>query len=184
MKLDIGSRDAFRTRNLVVMALMVALKIVLSQFSIYVTPTFRILSFAYLPGAMVSMLYGPLAGVAFGLVGDVIGSLVKPAGPFFFGYTLSEMAAGLIYALFMYNKPLKIWRVAAARAAITLVVTFGLNFVWNAIMYGAVASKYFTGVRILNNIIQWPITVALIMIMGKVVLMAQSRLDAGDGLAH
>jgi ECF transporter S component (folate family) len=132
---------------------------------------------------MVSMLYGPVAGVAFGLVGDIIGYLVKPAGPFFIGYTLSEMAAGLIYAIFMYNKPLKIWRVAAARATITAVVTFGLNFAWNSIMYGAVASKYFTGARLINNIIQFPITVALIIIMGKVVLMAQSRLDTRDGLA-
>ena len=169
MKTFFSVKGAFQTRNLVVMALMIALKVILSQFSIYVTPTFRIMSFAYLPGAMVSMLYGPWAGLAFGFAGDIVGYLVKPMGAFFFGYTISEMAAGFLYACFLYRQPLTIWRVTLARLSILLTVTFGLNFLWNYMLMGSVASKYFTGARLINNLIQTPISIVLIFFLGQLV---------------
>ena len=167
-------KDVFKTRNLVVMALMIAVKVVLTPFSIYVTPTFRIMSFAYLPGVIVSMLFGPWAGLAFGFAGDIVGYLVKPMGPFFFGYTISEMMAGFWYACFLYRKPLSIWRIALSRLAILVTVTFGLNYLWNYMMSGAVASKYFTGARLINNLIQTPISIVLIFfvcqLVGKIYL--------------
>lgn len=173
-------KDIFKTRNLAIMAMMVALKIILSQFTIYLTPSFKAITFAYLPGAMVSILYGPIAGLVFGFVGDTIGYIVKPAGPYFIGYALSEMLANFIYACLLYKKPITITRVLASRIAITVTITFGLNFLWNVIMYGSVASKYFTAARVINNVAQLPIYVALIMFFGKFALRLE-RMSFGSG---
>lgn len=175
MKSFFSTKNVFTTHNLIVMALMVALKIILSQFTIFPTPTFKLISFAYLPGAMVSMLYGPWAGLVFGLVGDTVGYIVKPAGPYFFGYAISEMVTNLIYAVFLYKKPLKIWRVAAAKVIIILTVFCGINFLWNVIMYGAVASKFFTWQRIINYFIQTPLSVSLTVIMARIVFTVYKK---------
>lgn len=166
------TKKMFTTKTLVVMALMVALKIILRQFTIYLTPTFKLINFDYLPGAMIAMLYGPWAGLLFGFVGDTIGYFAKPVGPYFIGYALSEMVINFIYGLFLYRKPLKIWRVTAAKITVLLTVTYGLNYLWNIIMYGTAASAFFTGARIINNLIQLPLSVFLLIITARMVLMA------------
>ena len=154
-------KGVFSTRNLVVMALMVALKVVLAQFTIPVTPQFKLFTLAYLPGAMVATLYGPWAALAFGLVGDTVGYFAKPFGPYFIGYALSEMAANFIYACFLYRRPITYLRVALVRLVILVTVIFGLNFLWGSILSGSTASKFFTSVRLVNNLVQFPIYVML-----------------------
>jgi len=168
-------RRGMKTKDIVLMAAMVALKIILSQFTIYITPTFKVFSLAYLPGTMVSILYGPGLGMLFGLVADTVGYFAKPAGPYFFGYAISEMVAGLIYGLFLYKKPLKVWRIAASRVSIMIIVTFGLNYIWSYLLYGSVFSKYYNWVRIANNLIQMPISIILILVMGRLVLRLQGE---------
>lgn len=163
----------FKTRNMVVIALMTALSVVLSQFSIYITPTFRLISFTYLSGAVVSMLYGPWAGIAFGLLSDTVTYIAKPGGPYFVGYAISEMVSNFIYACFLYRKPLRIWRVLLARTVIMLLVTLGLSYLWNVIMYGSVASTYFTSVRLINNLLQLPVSVALIVCFARLAMQLE-----------
>lgn len=170
-----GCKKRLKTQDMVLMALMISLKMILSQFSIYITPTFKIFSLAYLPGAMVSLMYGPGAGILFGFAADTVGYLVKPAGPYFIGYALSEMTAGFIYGIFLYKKPLTVWRILASRVAILLTVTFGLNYLWSYLLYGAVAGKYYSWARIGNNLLQMPFSVILILAMGTVVLRLQKN---------
>lgn len=165
-----SAKNVFTTRNLTVMALMVALKVVLSFFSIYITPTFRILSFGYLPGAIVSLLYGPLAGLGFGFVADIVGYVVKPVGAYLPFYALSEMVANFIYALFLYRRPLTVWRVALAQISVTVIVIFGMGFLWNSLLFGGTASTFYTGGRFLSNLINLPIYVALIVLLGRLSL--------------
>lgn len=172
-------KEVFTTRNMVVMAMMLALKVVISPFSIYLSPTFQLITFGYLPGAMVSILYGPVAGLVFGFAADTVGYIMNPMGGYFIGYALSEMMGNFVYALFLYKKPLTIPRVLAARLVIMATVTFGLNFLWNVIMYGAAASKYFTGARLINNLVQLPLYVALILFFGRLVLRIEKNYTGG-----
>ncbi|MDR1541694.1 MAG: folate family ECF transporter S component [Clostridiales bacterium] len=173
MRRFFSAKDVFKTKNIAVMAMMAALHFVLSQFTIYLSPTFKAITFSYLPGAIVAILYGPWAALAFGFVADTIGFIAKPVGPYFIGYAVSEMLANFTYAAFLYRKPVSLVRVLLSRLVITAVVTFGLNYLWNAIMYGSAASAYFTSVRLINNLAQLPVYVALIMFFGRLAL----RLD-------
>lgn len=180
----ISPKKMLTTKTLVVMALMVALKIILRQFTIYLTPSFKLINFDYLPGAMVSILYGPWAGLLFGFVGDTVGYLVKPIGPYFIGYTLSEMVLNFIYGLFLYRRPLKVWRVVAANVTILLTVYYGLNYIWNTILYGTAASAFFTSVRIINNLVQLPLSVLLLIITARMVLLAYKGGGAAKAVGY
>ncbi len=175
MKKLVQKENVFKTRPLVVMAMLTALHFVLSQFNIYLTPTFRLVSFSFIPGAIAAILYGPVAGLAFGFVADTVGYIAKPMGPYFIGYAVSAMATNFIYASFLYKKPLQLWRVALAQLLVLGITVFGLNYLWNLIMYGSVASKYYTSVRILNNLLQYPLHVGLVLVFGKFA----SRLESG-----
>lgn len=151
----------FRTRNIVLVGLMVALKMILEPFSIYITPTFKLITLSYLPGVMIAAVLGPWAALAFGFVADTVGYVVAGMGPYFPGYAISEMLTYFIYACLLYKRAVSIPRVLIARVIEVVTVIFGLNFLWNVIMYGSAASVYFTGVRLINNLIQIPLHVAL-----------------------
>jgi len=106
----------FTTKKIVVMGLMIALAIILSSFDIWITPSFKLFSIIYLPSAIVSIIYGPIAGLVFGFASDFATYIARPNGPYFLGYALSTMVANLIYGCLLYKRPLNIVRVAIARA--------------------------------------------------------------------
>jgi ECF transporter S component (folate family) len=45
------------------------------------------------------------------------------------------MVGPLIYALFLYNKPVKIWRIVVSTILVTIIVNIGMNTLWLHIMY-------------------------------------------------
>ncbi|MDR1573891.1 MAG: folate family ECF transporter S component, partial [Clostridiales Family XIII bacterium] len=151
-----AGKSAFTLENLIIMALMAAAAAVLSRFSIHLTPTFRAISFAYLPGAVVAILCGPWCALAYGFVSDALQYFANPQGGYFPGYALSEMLSCFIYALFLHRRPITLWRTVAARIVILILVTMGLNYIWMNMMYGTVAGGYYTGARLINNLVQLP----------------------------
>ncbi len=160
-------KKVFTVKNMIIMGMMVATAVVLSRFSLYITPTFKAISFAYLPGVLVSVLFGPWAALVFGFVSDWATFLANPQGFYFFGYAISGMVTYFIYACFLYKRPIQIWRVVLARALVIILVVFGLNFIWNSMMYGTIASKYFTSVRLINNLVQFPFHVAITLFLAR-----------------
>lgn len=170
----------FKTRNVVLVGLMVALKIILEPFSIYLTPTFKLITLSYLPGVMIAALLGPWAALSFGFVADTVGYMVAGMGPYFPGYAISEMLTYFIYACLLYKREVTIPRVLLARAIEMVTIIFGLNFLWNVIMYGSAASVYFTGARLINNLVQLPLHVA----MSYICVRFARRLDSGVTRSH
>ncbi len=164
-------KGVFNTKSLTIMGMMLALTIALNYVgTIYVTESFKIFSLAYLPGVVVAMLYGPWAAIPFAFAVDTLKFITYPVGgAYFFGYAISEIVADLIYAIFLYKQTVKIWRVTAARVLVMVIVTFGLNYIWNLMMMGQAASAYYTSLRLINNIAQLPVHVALIMFVGRFV---------------
>ena len=162
-----ATKGVFSPQNVVMMGILTAVAAILSRFSIYLTPTFKAITFTYLPGALVAMLFGPWAGLAYGFVSDTAMYLMNPQGGYFPGFAISEMVSCFIYACFLYRQRITVLRVAAARALILLFVMFGLNFVWLSIMYGQLAGGFFTGARRINNLAQFPFHVAITWFAGK-----------------
>ena len=170
-----STSGVFKTRNLVIMALMAALTFVLSSFTIAIGPTFKLLDISYLPGTVVACLFGPWAALVFGFAADTVGYIARPLGPYFPGYAISAMIVNFIYAALFYRQKITVVRTVIARLLHTVVVILGINFLWNVMMYGAAASVFYTGQRLLNNLIQIPIHVALTMLFCRFARMLEAK---------
>ena len=122
------------TKALVQIALLIALDIILTRFLRIQTPTLRI-SFGFLPIAIIAMLHGPmLAGIA-GALGDLIGFMLVPVGTFFPGFTLSAILTGVIYGVFLYDRPKSLGRIVMIALTMTVCITLVLNTFWLSILF-------------------------------------------------
>ena len=149
------------TKNLVLCGLMAALAIVLSIVaSISIGPYVKI-GFSGLPNRIVEFLFGPVVGCIFGGALDVLKFMIKPDGPFFFGFTFNAMLAGLIYGCLLYHKPLSIKRIVIAEFLVKLIVNCGLNTLWISMLYGK-AFFVLLPMRLLKNVIMLPIDSAIV----------------------
>lgn len=164
------------TKNLVLCGLMAALAVTLGMVaSIDVGPYIRI-GFSGLPNRVVEYLFGPVAGCFFGGALDVLKYVLKPTGPFFFGFTFNAMLAGVIYGTILYRKPVTIKRILAAEFLVKLIVNCILNTLWISMLYG----KGFVAIlplRLLKNAIMLPIDSAILYFTLVYVRKLAKRLD-------
>lgn len=161
VRLFFSVHNLLSTRTIVIIALMTAIKFVLSHYTIAVTPSFKGFTLDYIPNVMVAALFGPWASIIFGVISDTVAYFAKPMGPYFPGYAISEMLECFIYACFVYMQKITYFKMAIARILIMLLVFFGLNFIWGSMLFGSSASGFFTSVRLINNIIQLPVYVVI-----------------------
>lgn len=127
--------DLYSTRNLVFAALMVAMARVLALIpSIPIAHTR--LSFSFPARAMCALVCGPVAGMAYGFVEDILGFILQPTGEFFFGYTISTMAGLLVYALCFYRRRVTVVRIVAANVLVNVFVNAMLGSLWTMMIRG------------------------------------------------
>ena len=111
-------KELFVTKNIVLCGLMAALAVVLSMTaSVEVGPYIRI-GFSGIPNRVIECLFGPVAGCLFGGALDILKYMLKPSGPFFFGFTFNVMLAGVIYGSILYKKTVSIKRIIVAELLI------------------------------------------------------------------
>ncbi|MEG6612713.1 folate family ECF transporter S component [Pseudoclostridium thermosuccinogenes] len=169
-----SSLDEFgNVRTIAMSGMLVALNVILTFFDISLSNVLRI-SFSFLPLAMGGMLYGPVVGGAMGVVGDILGYLARPDGPFFPGFTLNALLSGALYGLFLYKRPVKLKSVIAVSLLITVSINLLLNPVWLSMMYGNAFIVLLTG-RIVKNVIMFPINTALLFAALKLVERVKIR---------
>ncbi|MBC6695914.1 folate family ECF transporter S component [Terrisporobacter mayombei] len=159
----------FDVRKLVQISLLITLQIILTRYCSIQTPIVRI-SFGFVPVVIIAMLYGPVScGIANGIA-DIIGVMLFPTGAFFPGFTLNAILAGVIYGIFLYNKPATWSRVLCALAVISIVVNLGLGTYWLSIMMG----KGFIALlpaRIFKEIVIIPVRAIVIGIIWKKIVV-------------
>jgi ECF transporter S component (folate family) len=136
--------------------MLAALAVLLDRVTtINIGPYIKI-GFSGLPNQVCDALFGPVTGMLFAAIMDVVKYFLRPDGPFFFGFTFNAMLAAFIFGCFFYKKKITIWRVLAAKAVVALVVNIILNTWFLDMLYG----KGFLAVlpmRALKNVIMWPI---------------------------
>ena len=156
-------------RDLVLLGIIVAMKIILSRFTVGTTIVH--VSLGFIGSAMLGYLFGPVWGSVGGGIGDLVSSaLFGNQGGFFLGFTLSAMVGPFIYGLVFYQKPVKIWRIILATLLVTVVVNIGLNTLWVHLLYGMDFR-----VALIQRVPKEAITPWLEMIISYFVLNAISR---------
>ena len=161
------------TKMLVVTALMVALRIVLKPFAIYIAPQLAIQT-AMLATALGAMIFGPVVAIPAAVISDTIGFIIFPTGDYFLPFMLTEIASTMIYALFLYRaKTASPIRVLLARFCICLFVNVILQqfiFAWQYLYMGnpEKAMSSITGImtvaRIFKNLCFFPIESAVLVL--------------------
>ena len=156
-------------RDLVLLGIIVAMKIILSRFTVGTTIVH--VSLGFIGSVMLGYLFGPVWGSIGGGISDLVSSaLFGNQGGFFLGFTLSAMIGPFIFGLVFYQKPVKVWRIILATLLVTVVVNIGLNTLWVHLLYGMDFR-----VVLIQRIPKEAITPWLEMIISYFVLNAISR---------
>ena len=142
-------RELRNLRCLVMTAMFIAMNIALDLYKLRIDlPGMRI-GVGFLTNASIGMLFGPVVCMLMGFCTDILGFLLNPGSggaPYFPGYTLTAMVAGIIWGVFLYRPDDRFagkkwsWsfsmRVLAARVLITLVCNVFMNTLWTSILFG------------------------------------------------
>lgn len=130
-----SAKELRNIRSLTTAALLVALRTIFAIFSIQATTSLRI-SFSFLVSMLIGVLYGPVVGLVCGGIGDIVQFVIKPTGPYFFGFTLNAALAGLIYGSFLYGKfPSEINKNKELISKVSLNAVAIANFVFSALCF-------------------------------------------------
>ena len=109
--------------------MLVALTVILSFFTIYITQSARF-SFSFVPMAMGGMLFGPVVSSIIGVLSDIIGYIIKPTGPYMPLFTLNALITGMMYGIFLFKKKPTLKNIVTAQIIVTILVDITLNSCW------------------------------------------------------
>ena len=171
------------TKMLVITALMIALRIALKPFAIYIGPQMAIQT-ATLATALGAMIFGPVVAIPAALISDTIGFMIFPTGDYFLPFALTEIASTMIYALCLYRAKPNTTRVIIARFMICFLVNVVLQqfiFAWQYTYMGnpEKAKDSIMGImtvaRIFKNLFFFPIETVVITLFLKVLVPITQR---------
>ena len=161
-----GTRINIRqtTIHLTVLGILTALCIVIAMFTIRPNDSSKI-SLTFIPVVIAAYIYGPAgAGTVAGLA-DIIGCIIKPHGMIYPPITMTEIAVGIVFGLFLYKK----WsfiRVLFSAGITQLIISAFVTPLWLYFLYGM---NYTTllAARIPQILIMLTIELVLIPVMLK-----------------
>lgn len=157
---------------LAVTAMLIAVGIILGYFSIQVTDFMRI-GFSGLANELGAYMFGPVVGGLMGGIGDILKYIMKPTGPYFFGWTLNAVLGPVIYGIMFYKKPISVKRILVAKIIVAVVVNMLLGTYWLSIMYGK-AFFVLLPARALKQIASVPIDTALLYVVLQMLAKAKA----------
>lgn len=129
-------KQRFTARTIALMGVLMALRIILSQF-LSITTGFVKISFFFIPVVIMAILFGPIIAGSANALCDFIGAMLFPAGGLYFpGFTLTAFLSGIIYSSFYYKKDLTLKRIIIVNIIVTFILSLPLNTLWLYMMQG------------------------------------------------
>ena len=154
-------------KKIVLAGLLLGTLIVASRFLSVKTPIV-VISFSFVPIMLSAVILGPKWSALIAGLGDLIGALLFPFGPYFVGYTISAALTGFIYGLFLYKKEEQeisdekfLFKIIISSVIVLTFITIGLTTIW----------VYITSGKAISIIIPTRATTALIMLPVQVMIM-------------
>ena len=152
------------TKFIAAAGLLVALHIVLSRFCSVNAWNIKI-GFAFVPVFAAAYLYGPLMAGTVGALGDFLGAVLFPIGPYFPGFTITCFLTGVVFGLLLHKKQTAP-RILGAAAINQLVLGLLLNTLWISVLY---QSPYLVQleIRVVQCLILMPVEFLIISFITK-----------------
>jgi ECF transporter S component (folate family) len=134
-----GKEVLFMSKNknflfkIILTSILIALNIILERLLAYSVWN-QTISFSFVTIGFAAVFLGfPYAAIV-ATVGDILGSLLIPFGPYFFGFTLTNAIAGLITGLFLYKNATVI-KITLSVFLNKILCSLILNTIWISILY-------------------------------------------------
>ncbi len=126
--------------KIILTAVLVALNVILERFM----PSYSVwnnnISFGFITVAFAACYLGVPYAMAVGGLGDFIGALIKPFGPYFVGYTITNLLVGLVLGFFLYKKA-NVIRISIATVINKIVFSLVVNTIFISVLYrGGIAA--------------------------------------------
>lgn len=123
------------TRTLATLGVLVALHIILSRFFSINAWNIKV-GFAFVPVFIAAWAFGPVPAALVGGLGDFLGAILFPIGPYFPGFTLSCALMGIIFGVLLHKEQ-TVPRILAAVALEQFGVSLFLTSLWISMLYGS-----------------------------------------------
>ena len=166
-------KDLFRIRNLCILAMLIAMEVVLERLLAINTLIVKI-NLAFVPVALSAYLFGPVGGMLCYGIGDVVGSLLFPAGAFNPLFTLTCVIVGLMYGVILQGTT-KWWKIAIASFLARTIGTLVLNALWISVFF---SPKGYTAIMLAR------IPEAAIMFAAEIIILIPLFCGGGNWLRH
>ncbi len=169
-------------KKIILCAVFVALTMAIGRFFIPI-PVMggQRIYFTFFVKALGTVIYGPVVGGIASAVGDIIGALLFPTGPFFIGYTISAFLGTFIYGLFFYRQKITIFKIFMAKFTVNIFVNIFLGSLWIYLMNRE--SKLFWPLviaRAPKNIILLPIEVLVMYLFFSMIIPIMRKMKVID----
>ena len=159
-----------KMKKIIITALLVAAFVVLDR-ELAINTQFVAINLSIITVMIAARLLGPKYSVLVAVLGDLIGALLIPFGPYFVGFTITSGIAGLIYGVILYKKDSEkkdrfILKVIISNILVLIFVSLLLNSLNLKIMYRK-AFSYYLGLRITTQTLMCPIQIVLMIFLDK-----------------
>ncbi len=173
-------RTNSKLKQLIVIAMLIAVEMILTRFFCIQFPTLRI-SLGFIPIAVCAILYGPIwAGLAYAASDFIGASLFSPYPPFP-GLTFSAFLTGICWGFFLHKKniPLSERTVSIKEAVIpALIIGIVINLILDTYWLFLINHAGILGmlpVRLLKVCITIPLQIAIVpLVWNKLIKMANT----------
>lgn len=155
-------------RTMTTLALLTTLYVVLHLFVTIPISNLVEVRLSFLSIILAGLFFGPIGAAVVGCLGDILGFIVRPTGPFFPGFTLNALIVGLIYGTLLYQIWDGAWkllfRITLAKLLCAIIVELCLTPLWLSILYSD-AYVIVMQTRILKTMIFLPIDIGLVYLL-------------------
>ena len=119
--------------KIILTAMLIALNVVMERFMSFNVWNHSI-GFSFITIAFAAVFLGIPYAVAVGAFGDIIGALLFPFGTYFVGFTITNVLAAFITAIFIYKKA-TVLNITLSVVINKITTTLLLNSLWITLLY-------------------------------------------------
>ena len=160
-----------KIKKIILSSMLLAILIIFSRF-ISIKTQVLVISLSFIPIMMSAIWLGPKYSTIISLLGDLLGAILFPFGPYFPGFTISAAIVGFIYGILLYNNGKEmndkklIIRIIVSSLIVLIIVNIFITSFWIHILYGKAYLAIITG-RVITQIIMLPIQIIVIYMLEK-----------------
>lgn len=175
---SLAAKEMKTVRNLCLIALITALRVVCQSTSIPIVKGYLEIQFDFIPAVIGAIMFGPWVSIVTGFIADNVGFLLNPGSAYNACYTLSAILIGFIFSLFLYRQKITVLKIFISRLLINAFVNVFLGTLWIYIFYNTKGKGFFIlmSTRALKNAIALPLeTIIMVILVGLLIPILKGK---------